>query len=176
MSADDTNREIEANKYEYLDYTHKLNDYNEIRNLNTYITSATSADYERLSGVSNNLRTRVLKLKQEYLMYEHNTSLYTFRTRILYFVAVCLSILFFVIAMLSEGKIGAILAMILVFTIILSCTLIVVFFVIVNKKRRNYAYDQYYWKEPKLEKVTSSMAQNKELQKSAEKGKDTCTN
>jgi hypothetical protein len=160
--------EIETNKYRYLEYTHQLNDYNEIENLNSYVALATSSDKERLSGVSNNLRIRVLKLKQEYLLYEHGSNLYTFRTRILYFTIICISLILFFIVMFAEEKLGAVIVIIACSVILGICLFVIMIAVIFNKQRRSYAYDQYYWQEPNLDKVTSSMKEDSELKKSSE--------
>lgn len=160
--------EIETNKYKYLDYTHKLNDYNEIANLNRYVSDATSADKERLNGVSNNMRIRVLKLKQEYLLYEHGNNLYIFRIRLLLFTIICISLILFLIAMYSEDKLGATITIIACCIILGICLSVIIIAVILNKKRRSYAYDQYYWEEPDLHKITSAMNKDSYLKKSDE--------
>ena len=76
---------LQSNKILYLDLTHKLNDYNEIYNLNTYLDGANSTELERLSYTNETLKTRLLKLKQEYLLEDRGVKAYTFRSNILYF-------------------------------------------------------------------------------------------
>ena len=174
MSSTNTNNVVDASKYMYLDFTHKFNDYNEIRNLNSYISNATSSDYERLNVINNNLKTRVLKLKQQYILYEHDASLYKFRTNLLYFVIVCMSLILFFIAMLSEGRIKPVLCVILLSIILVICVFVTIIYSISSKFRRNQAYNQFYWMQPNLQDVTANMAQSNELKKLTSQNSDTC--
>lgn len=143
---------LQSNKILYLDLTHKLNDYNEIYNLNTYLDGANSTELERLSYTNETLKTRLLKLKQEYLLEDSGVKAYTFRSNILYFTAIILSIVLCLTAVYVEGGNGGLSAK---WAIIISIGIIVIYFIILLVivkayiERRYYAYDQYYWDQIK---------------------------
>lgn len=139
-------KELETEKYKYLDLTHKLNDYNEIYNVNSYLKGANSAELQRLLAVNDTLRTRILRLKQEYMLHDHDISEYNFRLGVLYFSAVVVCFVLFIAALFAEDKIPRKLAFvgsIGLFTLYLIIVLIVVK---VNSNRRKYSYNQWYWK------------------------------
>ena len=118
---------LQSNKILYLDLTHKLNDYNEIYNLNTYLDGANSTELERLSYTNETLKTRLLKLKQEYLLEDSGVKAYTFRSNILYFTAIILSIVLCLTAVYVEGGNGGLSAK---WAIIISIGIIVIYFII----------------------------------------------
>jgi len=143
---------LQSNKILYLDLTHKLNDYNEIYNLNTYLDGANSTELERLSYTNETLKTRLLKLKQEYLLEDRGVKAYTFRSNILYFTTIITSIVLCLAAVYVEGGAGGLSAQM---AVMISIGIIVVYFIILlfivraNIERRYYAYDQYYWDQMK---------------------------
>jgi cytochrome c-type biogenesis protein CcmH/NrfG len=140
---------LELEKIKYLDLTHKLNDYNEIYNLNTYLDGTNTTELDKLSYTNETLKTRILKLKQEYLAQESDVKLYTFRNNILYFSTIVIAFILCIVAFYSEGSFSG------KFTvIIILCILTVYFFILLllikaNVERRTYAYDQYYWAQVK---------------------------
>ena len=52
-------------RFEYMDMTHKLNDYNEIYNVNKHIDKSTDEEMGRLLAIHNSLKIKILKLKQQ---------------------------------------------------------------------------------------------------------------
>jgi len=136
-----------SQKNKYLDYTHRLNDYNEIYNLNHYLSDSTQMDLDRLNSINETLKTRVLRMKQEYLMYEFGLNQYTFRVNLLYFLIICLSIVLFSVTMFSEQRMPLMTTIIIASVVLLVCLIVVLWAVIANKSRRSYAYNQYYWQE-----------------------------
>jgi len=136
---------LESNKVMYLDLTHKLNDYNEIYNLNTYLDSANTSELDRLKYTNETLKTRILKLKQEYLAEDSGVKLYTFRINVLYFTAIIIAIVLCIAAFYAEGKISSKIASIFSMGLIIVYFIILLFVVKANIERRNHAYDQYYW-------------------------------
>lgn len=143
---------LQSNKILYLDLTHKLNDYNEIYNLNTYLDGANSSELERLSYTNETLKTRLLKLKQEYLLEDRGVKAFTFKSNVLYFTAIVVSIVLCLAAVYVQGGTGGLsgkMAVIISVVIIVIYFLILLFVVKANIERRYYAYDQYYWDQIK---------------------------
>ena len=118
---------LQSNKILYLDLTHKLNDYNEIYNLNTYLDGANTSELERLSYTNETLKTRLLKLKQEYLLEDRGVKAYTFRSNVLYFTSIIVSIVLCLAAVYVEGGTGGLSAKM---AVMISIGLIVVYFII----------------------------------------------
>lgn len=143
------NNTLEANRIKYLDLTHKLNDYNEIYSVNNYLQGANNVELDRLKATDNTIRTRILRLKQEYLQNDHGIKEYKFRTNILYFSAIIISFLLFLGALFLQGGINPKMAIIISITLIVVYLLILLFVVKANVERRSYAYDQYYWDQVK---------------------------
>lgn len=153
MSIVNQNSEIDTtftnHKNTYLDHTHRLNDYNEIYNLNSYLSNATHNDLERIQSINNTIKTRVMQAKQEYMMYEHGASQYRFRVNLLYFLLICVSLVLFCVTMHSEQRLDLKWTIIITSTILIVCLITIWVAVIANKARRNYAYNQFYWQEAK---------------------------
>jgi hypothetical protein len=143
------NNILEANRIKYLDLTHKLNDYNEIYSVNNYLQEANSVELDRLRSTDNTIKTRVLRLKQEYLQGDHGIKEYKFRTNILYFSAIVISFLLLIGSLFIQGRINQKIAIIISVTLIVVYLLILLFVVKANVERRSYAYDQYYWDQVK---------------------------
>lgn len=137
---------LEDSKITYLEMTHKLNDYNEIYNVNNYLKYANELELSRLSDVNDTLRTRILRLKQEYLLYDHDIAEYKFRINILYFTAIIVCFVLFITAFFHQGRITPKLAMYLSLGLLIFYLIILLFVVKTNSNRRKYSYDQWYWK------------------------------
>lgn len=137
---------LETNKIKYLDLTHKLNDYNEIYSVNSYLQGATNLELTRLRKTNNMLKSRILKMKQQYMMYDHDVDEYMFRLNILYFTAAIVAVVLMIASLFMQGYVTPKLAMIISGGLIIIYLIIVLFTVKANAERRKYAYDQFYWK------------------------------
>lgn len=137
---------LETNKIKYLDLTHKLNDYNEIYSVNSYLQGATNLELTRLRNTNNMLKSRILKMKQQYMMYDHDVDEYMFRLNILYFTAAIVAVVLMIASLFMQGYVTPKLAMIISGGLIIIYLIIVLFTVKANAERRKYAYDQFYWK------------------------------
>lgn len=141
-----------AQRYKYLDLTHQLNNYNEIYNMNKYVSNVNNGELTRLSSFNENIKSKVLKLKQDYMLYDVSMKTISFWTGILYFTLVMTCLVFFAIAFHSREVPEGAFTISKTIVIIIICALALVYIVIVifslsrYVKRRKYFYDQYYWK------------------------------
>lgn len=136
---------LENNKVMYLDLTHKLNDYNEIYNMNTYVQNTNTQELDRLNTTNNTLKTRILRLKQEYLLTESGKRQWAFRTNLMMFTGIVTGLVVILLTMYSSDKLAVRPLVISCLVILVIYLLIVIYLVVANTERRNYAYDQYYW-------------------------------
>lgn len=141
-----------AQRYKYLDLTHQLNNYNEIYNMNKYVSNVNNGELTRLSSFNENIKSKVLKLKQDYMLYDVSMKTTSFWTGILYFTIVMTCLVFFAIAFHSREVPEGAFTISKTIVIIIICALAAIYIVIVifslsgYVKRRKYFYDQYYWK------------------------------
>ncbi len=139
-------KSLENNKIKFLDLTHKLNDYNEIYNVNTYLQGAYSQELERLMVMNNDLKTNLLRLRQEYMTNESGISAYRFRTNIVYFTLIVICIILMVTTLFAQGKLSARMLFIICLVIIVIYFIIVLIMIKSNNERRAYSYNQFYWR------------------------------
>lgn len=140
---------LDNNKDSYLDLTHQLNNYNEIYNVNFYLKNMNTLEHERLERASQNIKTKVLKLKQEYMLMDYSCHEYKMRSNIMYASVIVVAFIFIIIAMFYQDKIAQNIAIIICIVVASVYLLLVIFILLSNSKRRNYAWEQYYWQEMK---------------------------
>jgi hypothetical protein len=141
--------DLESNKNKYLEATHKLNDYNEIYNMNSYMLQANSQELYRLNYTNNLLKTRILKLKQEYMLHEHDTHVYHFRRNILYITALVVAGLLLVFSLFVQGKLAKNVTMGIAVGVTVLYLIVILLIVRRNLRRTTYSYDHYYWNQIK---------------------------
>jgi hypothetical protein len=151
---------LEYNKVNYLDITNQLNNYNEIYNMNKYAESVNQIEYDHISTLDANLKTKLYKLKQEYFLVDYANHNMVFWTNVLYF-SVCFTCLTLItIAVFNSSFLVEILKdneslkgkkdiLFYVVIAVLATIYLVVIMVVLAKKvmRRKYAWDQYYYKK-----------------------------
>lgn len=93
---------LDGNKDQYLDLTHQLNNYNEIYNVNFYLKNMNSLEYERLERANENLKAKVLKMKQEYMLLDYGKHENNMRANIMYTTLIVASIIFIVCALFYQ--------------------------------------------------------------------------
>lgn len=138
---DDTN--LNSARIKYLDITTKLNDYNEIENLNKHVNSANTQELGKLRTFNNQLQTKLLKAKQNYMLMDYGIHEYDMINNILGFTIIVVSLALFVVSRTSpENK----------KTLVWTCLGIALFYLIIvlvilkqNSSRRTYAWSQWYW-------------------------------
>jgi hypothetical protein len=141
-----------AQKLQYLDLTHQLNNYNEIYNMNKYVSNVNSSEMQRLAGFNENLKSKVLKLKQDYMLYDVSMKKFHFWTNILYFTIVMTCLVFFAIAFHTKGApeggftISKTIVIIIICGLALFYIAVVIFSLSAYVRRRKQFYNQFYWK------------------------------
>ncbi len=134
---------LKSSKIKYLDSTNKLNNYNEIYNLNNHLLSTHNQELDSLVTANNQIKTKLMKMKQDYLLQEYAIHEYNMYSNILSFsiLIACVAIFFVARATVeNQRKLIYICGGLAVFY------LIVVFIVLAsNINRRKYAWNQWYW-------------------------------
>lgn len=140
---------LNTNKDQYLDLTHQLNNYNEIYNVNFYLKNLNTLEYDRLDRANQNIKSKIMKMKQEYMLLDYSTHENKMRARIMVTTMILLSVVFILLALYYQNKMD--LNMAVMITVALSVVYfgIVIFILVANSKRRKYAWDQYYWSDMK---------------------------
>lgn len=129
----------------YLDYTHRLNDYNEISNINDYLLKSNTIEESRLKAMSDMLSTKVLKMKQEYMASENGIHEYRLRINILYLSIVISCAALVAAAYFSMQKLSKNMLFVVSATLLVIYLVLVLIIIAMNKNRRKYAWNQYYW-------------------------------
>ena len=147
---------LEYNKNNYLDITNQLNNYNEIYNMNKYAESVNKIEYEHISTLDSNLKTKLYKLKQEYFLIDYANHNKKFWTDILYFSLCMTCVTFIVIAIFNSSfiknneafKSKKDMLFYIAISVLAGIYLVVIFVALAKKvMRRKYAWDQYYYKK-----------------------------
>jgi len=132
--------DIITNTIQYLDNTHKFNDYNEIDNLNTNLLSTNNIEVQRLTVFNDQLKTKVMKYKQNYMLTDyaiHEISMYN---NILAFTIIVVCLLIFCVVKVSRTT------MIWISVIVGIIYLIVIMIILKsNANRRSSSWSQWYW-------------------------------
>lgn len=134
---------------QYKSITHEFNNYNEIFNLNVYLKNSSEQDKTRLDRTNEVLKSRVIKLKQEYIMQDRDIKFMGFKNGLMYYtiIVTCLMLILvgtFMLGMISQG-----LLITLVIVISILFIISVIFVIKNNSTRRNVSWDQYYWEPMK---------------------------
>jgi magnesium-transporting ATPase (P-type) len=140
---------LDGNKDQYLDLTHQLNNYNEIYNVNFYLKNMNSLEYERLERANENLKAKVLKMKQEYMLLDYSRHESNMRANIMYTTLLVACIIFILCALFYQEKIQKNVMIMIITGLAVIYFAIIIFILMANSKRRKYAWDQYYWNEMK---------------------------
>lgn len=135
--------EIQQHREKYIKDTHYFNDYNEIYNLNTHLLDANTLEQQKLYRVNEQIKTKLMKMKQDYMLTDHSIHELSMYSNILAFtiLAVCV-LLTFVSKATAESK----------NTLIMICAIIGILYLIIvivilksNSNRRSYSWGQWYW-------------------------------
>jgi hypothetical protein len=140
---------LTSNKNHYMDLTHQLNNYNEVYNVNFYLNNLNNVELDRLQNMEGNIRAKVLKMKQEYLLTDFAINEHRLRSNIIYMGLIVMAIVFLIASFYSGGSLKGPIAFTIISVIVLLYLLIALFFVYANSHRRRYAWEQYYWSEMK---------------------------
>lgn len=129
----------------YLDLTHQLNDYNEINNLNEYLLSMNNIEFDQLTTYNDVIRSKLLKLKQQYMLTDTSNYDYKMKTNITLYTIIVTAILLSAVAQFSLKKIsGKMLTFICLFVGIIYC-IVTLYIIYKNINRRKYDWNTYYF-------------------------------
>jgi hypothetical protein len=132
----------------YLEHTNQLNDYNEINNLNDHLLSSNNLEIERLKSINNNIRSKLMKAKQSYLLTDYSIHELSIYNNLLLFTILLTCVIILVVST-SKSKAavmwisGAICILYLIVIIVVLSS---------NVKRRKYAWNQWYWESVEKKK------------------------
>jgi len=140
--------EIKTNKIQYLNNTHKLNDYNEIDNLNSNLLSANKVEIQRLTVFNDQLKTKVMRYKKDYMLTDYSIHEMSMYNNILSFTIIVVCFLIFCVVQFKSKK-----TMIWISVIVGIIYLIVVMLILKsNANRRANSWSQWYW-APVVKKI-----------------------
>lgn len=137
------------NKNVFLDMTHQLNNYNEIYSVNSYLNNMNTVEHDRLSRINENIKAKVLKLKQEYLLLEYGKHEHGMRITIMLITMIVISIVSVIFGFYCENKLDRNTSVMISLGILVVYFLIILLIIKANAKRRKYDWNQYYWLEMK---------------------------
>lgn len=140
---------LNSHKDKYLELTHQLNNYNEIYNVNFYLDNLNTVEYDKLERANNNIKGKVLRMKQEYMTLEYSENENKTRSNIMYSSIIVTSILFILGAMFIKKLITTNKLVMISLSIIIVYFGILLFVLYNQANRRKYAWNQYYWSEIK---------------------------
>ena len=92
---------IASNKAIYFDLTNQLNNYNEIYNMNKYVSDVNKSELSKISSFNDSLNTQNLKLKQQYLLKDYAINNRKFWINIMLFTIIMSGIALCIIAFYS---------------------------------------------------------------------------
>lgn len=142
---------MESNKDTYLDLTHQLNNYNEIYNVNFYLKNMNTIEQDRLAAINQNVKSKVLRMKQDYMMMEYGVHEYRMRSNIMYATIVVTAIVFIIWGMVIRVPPALSQSSAVMYSLVIGVLYmaLVIFLLMSNAKRRRYAWNQYYWADMK---------------------------
>lgn len=136
---------IETEKTIFKDLTHQLNNYNEIFNLNLYLQNSGLQERERLTKANETLKSKIMKLKQEYVLQEWKKSYMRLKNNLIYYAMVIISVILIFVGLYLNKTIPLGAAVGVTVGLSLFFIVTVIFIVKANADRRNLVWDQYYW-------------------------------
>jgi hypothetical protein len=137
--------DIENEKLLFKSLTHELNNYNEIFNLNAYMTNSGNQENMKLQKTNEVLKGQNMKLKQEYILQEWNMSYMNLKNNLMYFSICVVAIILMVAGLFLKEVISKTIAVVI--TAVISVFFIIAVVVVVknNSDRRNVLWDHYYF-------------------------------
>jgi hypothetical protein len=143
MSTGETEINNEVTMYKKL--THELNNYNEIFSLNVYLQKQGQGETDRLTKVNENLKSKILGLKQQHLLTERNVDYYKLKINILYLTLGVICIILAISGLFLKKTLSLVIVGIIGGSLVLLYLIYVIMLINSNAKRRTLFWNQYYW-------------------------------
>lgn len=137
--------DIGNEKAQFVSLTHELNNYNEIFNLNAYMTNSGKQENMKLEKTNEILKGQNMKLKQEFVLQDWTISYMALKNNLMYFSISVVAIILIVAGLFLKEVISKTVAV--AATVVISIFFILVVVVVVknNSDRRNVLWDHYYF-------------------------------
>lgn len=149
----DTDTKLDTNfsdiKVDFLNNTHQLNNYNEIYSMNKHVDGIQNIERRKLEGINENLKTRIMKLKQEYMLIDYKRNALIMKSRIMMFSSVVIALCFILAALFLMEKINQTIMFSVIGVLCVIYLFVVIMIIKSNSHRRYYSWSQYYWAEMK---------------------------
>lgn len=137
--------ELQDNKVRYLDVTNRLNDYNEIYNLNQYLQQSQTSEYQTLNNKNEETKMTVMKLKQKYMMKESDIYFLRMRTYAIISVLHVVALLCILYVTYLDGTFGIVTIGLIVVCLITAYLLLLYLWMTGVLNRRKESADHVYW-------------------------------
>jgi hypothetical protein len=136
---------IENEKTIFKDLTHQLNNYNEIFNLNLYLQNSGIQERNRLSKTNETLKSKIMKLKQQYVLEEWKKSYMQLKINLVYYAIIIISVILIFVGLYLNKAVSLGVAIGVTIALSVFFILSVILIVKANSNRRNLFWDQFYW-------------------------------
>ena len=137
--------DIGNEKAQFVSLTHELNNYNEIFNLNAYMTNSGKQENAKLERTNDILKSQNMKMKQEFVLQDWTISYMSLKNNLMYFSICVVAIILIVAGLFLKEVISKTIAVVATAVISVFFILIVVLVVRSNADRRNILWDHYYF-------------------------------
>lgn len=136
-------------KIDFLNNTHQLNNYNEIYSMNKHVDGIQNIERQKLEGVNENIKTRIMKLKQEYMLIDYKRNALIMKSRVMIFSSVIIALCFILAALFLMEIINQTVMFVTIVVLCIIYLFVVIMIIKSNSHRRYYSWSQYYWAEMK---------------------------
>lgn len=145
ISLDSINKNMTENVNTYMMNTHYLNDYNEIYNVNNYLSERTLLEKQRLQSMYNRLNSNLLGVKQEYLLKRFDVENYKSKINIILYAFILVCVLLVCVILYTDDVIGHRLLFTLIGSSVIFFTFVVYIISKANSYREKTNWNMYYW-------------------------------
>lgn len=136
---------IEESVMNFKGYTHQINNYNEIYNLNKYMLDVNNSEGNRLHTTNETLKSAVLKARQNYMSMDREQQMTKLKSRIMYLSILTLCIVFVLIGLLMLNILNFFIVAVAISIILIVYLMLAFIWMIANSDRRNTNWNQFYW-------------------------------
>lgn len=137
--------DLETAKNNFKDLTHQLNNYNEIRNLNIYLKTSGTLEKDRMTKVNENLKSKIMKLKQDYIHQDWVISFMGLKNNLVYSSIYVTGVILIIVGLYLREMLSKEMLFGIITAIVVIYVIFVILIVKVNSDRRNSLWNQYYW-------------------------------
>jgi len=145
-------------KYNYLDVTHKYNDFNEISSLNIYLQDVNQKEFNKINNINDNIKNSIYKYKQDYITNDYNINEYSFRINVLIYSSIFIFTILALLCSYVKGKINLVILSIVSVILLIIYLIVIIIVIKYNVTRRNNSYNQFYFTPYVKEKTDKNLS------------------